>query len=240
IVISKVVNFSIISCTLRPFFISIVNVIVFGITGPKIRFKNSNPIITRRPEMIPISYMPPPMARPIPAVAQTPAAVVKPCIEVRCTRIIPAPKKPIPLGMAAATRLGSRITSSANTSKYAYFETSMKTALPIATRKCVRRPASLKRFSRSKPINAPIIPATHNLIIYSYSKVIHTTPFQYYFLCLIRSSFIISLTLLSLLHYVSYDGLHDTQQKYPLDQDSYFQMQDLALIFFLKCLYYIR
>ena len=46
---------------------------------------------------LPMTYIPAPTAIPIAAVAQTPAAVVKPEICSRLTRIVPAPIKEIPV-----------------------------------------------------------------------------------------------------------------------------------------------
>ena len=45
---------------------------------------------------MPTMYIPAPNAMPMPAVAQTPAAVVSPVIVFLWTNIMPAPKKPIP------------------------------------------------------------------------------------------------------------------------------------------------
>ena len=53
-----------------------------------------------------------PAAAPTAAVSQTPAAVVRPRTESRRTKISPAPMKPIPETIWAATREGSRTTSS--------------------------------------------------------------------------------------------------------------------------------
>ena len=52
-----------------------------------------------------------PAAAPTAAVSQTPAAVVRPRTESRRTKIRPAPMKPIPETIWAATREGSSTTS---------------------------------------------------------------------------------------------------------------------------------
>jgi hypothetical protein len=49
-----------------------------------------------------------PAARPMPATAQTLAAVVSPRMAFLRRMIVPAPRKPIPLTTCAATRDGSR------------------------------------------------------------------------------------------------------------------------------------
>ena len=80
--------------------------------------------------------MPEPTARPIPAVAQIPAAVVNPRTNCFWMMIVPAPMKPMPLTTWAATRLGSRLTLfSRMTSWKPYWETTMINALPNETRK---------------------------------------------------------------------------------------------------------
>ncbi len=52
-------------------------------------------------------YQPDPIAMPMAAMAQSPAAVVKPSIPPCLWRIVPAPRKPIPTTICEATRLGS-------------------------------------------------------------------------------------------------------------------------------------
>jgi hypothetical protein len=76
-----------------------------------------------------------PAAAPTAAVSQTPAAVVSPRTESRRTKISPAPRKPIPETIWAATREGSSTTSFGNsTSKKPYLEIIMKSAEPTPTR----------------------------------------------------------------------------------------------------------
>ena len=58
-------------------------------------------------EKTPMTYMPAPMARPIPAVAQMPAAVVRPLMELPLRKMMPAPRKETPLMIWAASRAGS-------------------------------------------------------------------------------------------------------------------------------------
>ena len=53
--------------------------------------------------------MPPPIAKPIPAVAQIPEAVVIPLIFLSLIKIIPPPIKLIPLTTCAATRAVSNL-----------------------------------------------------------------------------------------------------------------------------------
>ena len=57
--------------------------------------------------MMLIRYMPAPTARPIQAVIQMPAAVVRPRTEPFICIIAPAPRKPTPLTTWAAMRPGS-------------------------------------------------------------------------------------------------------------------------------------
>ena len=85
--------------------------------------------------------------------------------------IVPAPMKPMPLTTCAAIRLGSSRSPSCVARKPSnpYCDTIIIRALPSATRKWVRNPASLTRYSRSSPITVPQRPATHNLNIKSHS-----------------------------------------------------------------------
>ena len=106
------------------------------------------------------------------AAAQSPAAVVRPLTRLsRVTMIVPAPMKPMPLTTCAAIRLGSSRSPSCVARKPSnpYCDTIIIRALPSATRKWVRNPASLTRYSRSSPITVPQRPATHNLNIKSHS-----------------------------------------------------------------------
>src|SRR5438132_869877 len=75
-----------------------------------------------------------------------------------CRMIAPAPRKPIPVTICAAIRVGSaRMTPCPDVRKSwkPYADTIVKSADPTETRRCVRRPASRSRSSRSIPIAAP-------------------------------------------------------------------------------------
>ncbi|CPW42708.1 Uncharacterised protein [Mycobacteroides abscessus] len=81
------------------------------------------------------------------------AAVVNPCTAPRRMMMIPAPRKPIPETICAATRDGSRITMpSASTSSNPYLLTNKISAAEVPTIVCVRNPALLPAISRSRPI----------------------------------------------------------------------------------------
>jgi hypothetical protein len=72
--------------------------------------------------------------------------------------IAPAPRKPIPVTICAAIRVGSKtIPDSVENcqSVHPYAETSVKTQAPSETIRWVRKPASWSRSSRSKPIAPP-------------------------------------------------------------------------------------
>ena len=85
---------------------------------------------------------PAPAAIPMAAVTQIAAAVVRPRTESRRTKISPAPRKPTPVTIWAATREGSRITRrGCSTSVNPYLLTSMNSAAPTPTRVWVRNPA---------------------------------------------------------------------------------------------------
>ena len=75
-----------------------------------------------------------PQAAPIAAVSQIPAAMLRPRTESRRTKIRPAPMKPMPETIWAATREGSRITVfSSSTSKKPYLLMIMNSAEPRPT-----------------------------------------------------------------------------------------------------------
>src|SRR5712692_2173640 len=77
--------------------------------------------------------------------------------------IAPAPRKPMPVTICAAIRVGSaRMTWSPLSRKprKPYAETIVNSAEPTQTRMCVRNPASRSRSSRSKPIAPPSPAAT--------------------------------------------------------------------------------
>lgn len=102
------------------------------------------------------TYMPPPVARPMPATAHRLAAVVSPRITSPRSRIDPAPRKPMPETTCAATRDGSRTTPARPcTSAKPNADTSITSAEPTETSMCVRRPAAQFIRSRSKPITLP-------------------------------------------------------------------------------------
>src|SRR5688500_18088032 len=72
--------------------------------------------------------------------------------------IAPAPRKPIPVTIWAAIRVGSKTIPDGVEnvqSVHAYAETSVKTHAPSETSRCVRKPASWSRNSRSRPIAPP-------------------------------------------------------------------------------------
>ena len=75
-------------------------------------------------------YNPVPHAIPTAAVTHSPAAVVSPLIILRWNIIVPAPRKPIPETICAATR-----EESASPPGKPLTETIVKSALPKATRK---------------------------------------------------------------------------------------------------------
>jgi hypothetical protein len=72
--------------------------------------------------------------------------------------IAPAPRKPIPVTIWAAMRVGSARTTLCPEVRKAwkpYAETIVNSAEPSDTSRCVRNPASRSRSSRSTPIAAP-------------------------------------------------------------------------------------
>ena len=107
-------------------------------------------------------YIPAPMARPILAVIQIPAAVVRPLILPPTLIITPAHRKEIPLTAWAATLAESAplvpkasITPLLPMSANPYLEISMIKAAVQQTITCVRTPASLKCRLRSRPTMPP-------------------------------------------------------------------------------------
>src|SRR5438876_8777557 len=92
------------------------------------------------------------------ATTQSVAAVVNPRTERPWRMMAPAPRKPIPVTIWAAIRVGSARTTldpEARNEWNPYAETIVKSAEPSETSRCVRRPASRSRSSRSTPIAAP-------------------------------------------------------------------------------------
>src|SRR5947208_2730539 len=95
---------------------------------------------------------------PIAATTQSVAAVVRPRTDSPCRMIAPAPRKPMPVTSWAAIRVGSARTTFAPESRKAwkpYAPTIVNKAEPSETSRCVRRPASRSRSSRSTPISPP-------------------------------------------------------------------------------------
>ena len=87
-----------------------------------------------------------------------PAAVVSPVMVSLRTKIIPAPRKPIPLTTCAAIRAPSaprRPSAPIVVSLKPYFEIIIISAAPSATMQCVRTPASFDLRDRSIPIQIP-------------------------------------------------------------------------------------
>src|SRR5439155_14760459 len=77
-------------------------------------------------------------------------------------KMTPAPRKPIPVTICAAIRLGSKLTTLplVRNSRKPYAETSVKSPEPTATSMCVRSPAAFSSSSRSSPITPPSSAAT--------------------------------------------------------------------------------
>src|SRR5581483_5449373 len=92
---------------------------------------------------------------PIAATSQSVAAVVRPRTERPCRMIAPAPRKPMPVTICAAIRDGSVCGL-----VKPYTPTSVNSAAPTQTTRCVRRPACRSRSSRSRPIAPPRTAAT--------------------------------------------------------------------------------
>ena len=86
-----------------------------------------------------------------------PAAVVRPVMLRLRTKMMPAPRKPMPATTLDATRETSALKNSARveTSKKPYLETSIIRAAPMQTMRWVRIPASLRRLVRSMPMAKP-------------------------------------------------------------------------------------
>src|SRR5436189_288322 len=102
---------------------------------------------------------------PIAATSQRVAAVVSPRTERPCRMIAPAPRKPMPLTICAAIRVGSMrayAPPAAMKSRKPYAETRVKSAEPTQTTRWVRRPAPRSRSSRSMPIAPPSAAATNS------------------------------------------------------------------------------
>src|SRR5581483_1727732 len=95
---------------------------------------------------------------PIAPTTHSVAAVVNPRTDSPSRMIAPAPRKPMPVTICAAIRVGSVRTTLpplVRKSWKPYAETIVKSAAPSETRRCVRTPASRSRISRSTPTAAP-------------------------------------------------------------------------------------
>ena len=100
------------------------------------------------------SSRPAPTAMPMPADSHTVAAGVSPCTAPRRVMMIPAPKKPTPETIWAATREGSKtIRPVARTSAKPYLLTSMINAADVPTIVWVRSPALLPWMVGSRPMS---------------------------------------------------------------------------------------
>src|SRR5439155_19815232 len=77
--------------------------------------------------------------------------------EIPSRMIAPAPRKPIPVTICAATRVGSTLEPK---SSNPYAPTIVNRQEPSETSRCVRMPASRSRSSRSIPTAAPSAAAT--------------------------------------------------------------------------------
>src|ERR1700722_7437370 len=98
---------------------------------------------------------------PIAATTQMLAAVVRPRMISRRKMMTPAPRKPIPETICAATREGSNTTAGGCTaSPKPNIDTSISSAEPTHTSACVRRPAADSTRSRSRPTMLPTIAAS--------------------------------------------------------------------------------
>ena len=110
---------------------------------------------------------PAPAAIPIAADSQMAAAVVSPCTDPRRKMMMPAPRKPMPETIWAATRDGSTSTvPGTRTSLNPYLLTSRISAAAVPTMVCVRIPALLPCSSRSRPMSAVSPNATNSSTIW--------------------------------------------------------------------------
>ena len=109
-----------------------------------------------------MKYIPEPHVIPIAAVTHKPAAVVSPRTTCFWKMMIPVPMKPMPVTTCEAIRDGSSdmlVEPSASIAPKPECDSIIKRALPRPTRKCVRKPASFDRYSRSIPMIPPRMPA---------------------------------------------------------------------------------
>jgi hypothetical protein len=89
------------------------------------------------------------------------AAVVRPITDPRYLKIVPAPKKPIPVTTPAAILAGSQTATPLCKLKIC-MDVNMIRQEPTETRMWVRKPSALPWASLSKPINPPKIAAKNN------------------------------------------------------------------------------
>src|SRR3954452_8943823 len=95
---------------------------------------------------------------PIAATSHSVAAVVSPRTESPCRMIAPAPRKPIPVTICAAIRVGSTLTPKL---AYPYAETSVNSAAPTDAQEWGTKPPCRSRSSRSSRIAPPSAAATN-------------------------------------------------------------------------------
>src|SRR5690606_17923881 len=123
---------------------------------PSSRPRRMRTIITRTVAPTASTYAPQPAAIPIAATTHSVAAVVKPTTLPRAWMIVPAPRKPIPLTICAASRAGSAVRKPAGSAIRAIaIDSSVNSAAPTQISKLVRSPAGLPLSSRSMPTMPP-------------------------------------------------------------------------------------
>jgi hypothetical protein len=111
-----------------------------------------------------------PATRPRQPAFQSEAAVVSPAIFFCAMKMVPAPRKPIPLITWALMRPSVTVTPllacarfRASASSARYRSMTAMSAAPTQTNTCVRMPAGLFFRSRSTPITQPIAVANSSL-----------------------------------------------------------------------------
>src|SRR5690606_11086243 len=109
-------------------------------------------------------YSPAPMPIPSAAASQIVAAVVKPMTRPESLSSTPAPRKPTPVTIFAATRTGS-------SSPPIRSENVVNKVAPVQIRMIVRNPAGRSRYSRSAPISPPMRADIKSLIRSSCVKI---------------------------------------------------------------------
>ena len=83
------------------------------------------------------------------ATTQMVAALVRPVTAPRVWRMVPAPMKPTPARIWAATRPGSPLSAAMR------MDSTVKSVAPMLMRMLVRRPAGFPFSSRSRPMAPP-------------------------------------------------------------------------------------